>query len=574
MLRLPHHTASGYSATQILHWLWRVLRRHRMQACINTLLGCTSVMLDFAFIAATKHTIDIATHRSEGNLVVAGAMLTGIMLGILCTSFAMRWVRAILGVKAQNHMQRACFDRLLHSDWQAMNTRHSGDILNRLERDVRDVVNAVTETFPSFISVCIRLCGAFLFLYTMDAALACLTIVLLPLFLLLSKLYMKKMRSLTRDIRQTDSRIQSILQETIQHRMVIQTLQRQAEMTDKLDHVQQHLRRQIHRRTKFSSFSSSTLTLGFMGCYLITFLWGAARLHEGTITYGMMIAFIQLIGQIQSPFRDMARFVPILVGAFTAGERLMEMEEIPIEKDEEAEDTELADIPGIRLHNVCYRYGQEGRPILHHLDFDFPPGSRTAITGETGAGKTTLVRLMLALVRPDEGEIELYDGQRSIPCNAGTRAHFVYVPQGNTLLSGTIRENLLLGNPDANEADMRRALTEACADFVFELPHGLDTECNEQGGGLSEGQAQRIAIARALLNSGGILLLDEATSALDSETEKKLWRNISRHFRDKTLIFVTHRTEAIDAGTRVLHLERLSRPRSSMTPPKTTSCND
>lgn len=556
MLRFLYDTTSAYSAQQILHWLWRTLRRHRTQVGINTLLGCLSVALDFSFIAATKHTIDIATHRTDGSLVAAGIMLTGIMLGLLCTSFATRWVRAILGVKAQNHMQRNLFDRLLHSDWQATGTRHSGDILNRLERDVRDVVSAVTETFPSFISVCVRLCGAFLFMYMMDTALACLTIVLLPLFLLLSKLYIKRMRSLTRDIRQTDSRIQSILQETVQHRMVIQTLQRQDEMVDKLDGVQQHLRRQIRHRTKFASLSSSTLTLGFMGCYLITFLWGAARLHEGTITYGMMIAFIQLIGQIQSPFRDMARFIPVLVGAFTAGERLMEIEEIPMEEDTERH--ELAAVPGIRMHGVSYRYSSESRLVLNRLDFDFPPGSRTAIIGETGAGKTTLVRLMLSLIRPAEGKIELYDGQRSIPCSPGTRACFVYVPQGNTLLSGTIRENLLLGNPKADEAAMRQALTEACADFVFGLPRGLDTECSEHGGGLSEGQAQRIAIARALLCKGGILLLDEATSALDNETEGKLWHNISQHFRDKTLIFVTHRTNVIDPDTRILQLKRHS----------------
>lgn len=554
MFRFLRNTSSKYTVRQILPWLWRILRCHRMQACINTLLGCLTVALDFAFIAATKWTIDIATHKADGKVLVAGILLTSILLGILCTNFTLRWVRAILGIKAQNHMQRVFFARLLHGDWQEMNRHHSGDILNRLEHDVTDIVNAVTETVPSFITVCIRLVGAFVFLYIMDAALACLTIVLLPLFIGLSKLYVRKMRSLTRDIRQTDSRIQSILQETVQHRMVIQTLEQQTGMVDKLDGVQQHLREQIRRRTKFSTISSSTLSLGFMGCYLITFLWGAARLHEGTITYGMMIAFIQLIGQIQSPFRDMTRFIPVLVGAFTASERLMELEEIPLEEDTERE--ELSSVPGVRLRNVTYRYAPESRLILNRLTFDFPPGSRTAIVGETGAGKTTLVRLLLSLVRPTEGQIELYDGERTAPCNAGMRSHFVYVPQGNTLLSGTIRDNLRLGNPAADEAAMRHALTEACADFVFDLPRGIDTECSEQGGGLSEGQAQRIAIARALLRPGGILLLDEATSALDGETERTLWQNISRNFHDKTLIFVTHRTNIIEADTRVLRLTK------------------
>lgn len=534
--------------------MWSILRHYRLQAGINTLLGCLSVALDFAFIAATKWTIDIATHKTGGEIRTAGAVLIGIMLSILCTNIALRWVKAILGVRAQNHMQSTYFTRLLHSNWMDMNRHHSGDLLNRLERDVTDVVSAVTETFPSFVCVCIRLAGAFLFLYSMDATLACLTVILLPLFLGLSRLYIKKMRELTREIRSTDSRIQSILQETIQHRMVIQTLEQQDNMVGKLNGVQQHLYEQTKKRTIFSTFSSSVLTMGFMGCYLVTFLWGATRLYEGTITYGMMIAFIQLVGQIQSPFRDMARFIPVLVGAFTAGERLMEIEEIPLEEQKECK--QLSSPPGIRIHNLTYAYSPNSRLILDRLSFDFPPGSRTAITGETGSGKTTLVRLLLSLIHPNSGTIELYDGERQVVCQTGTRSHFVYVPQGNTLLSGTIRDNLRLGNPSADDSAMRHALTQACADFVFELPRGLDTECREQGGGLSEGQAQRIAIARALLRPGGILLLDEATSALDGDTENRLWKNISQHYQGKTLIFVTHRTNIIEDDTRVLHLKR------------------
>ena len=555
MLNIFRPHPSRYSTRHILRWLWSTLHRHRLQAGLNTLLGCLSVGLDFAFIAATKWTIDIATHKADGRIAAAGAVLCGIMLATLGTRFATRWIRAVLGVKAQNHMQRTYFDRLLHSDWQAMNRRHSGDLLNRLERDVTDVVNAVTEVAPSFVAVCVRLVGALFFLYTMDAALAGLTVVLLPLFLALSRLYTGRMRSLTRDIRHTDSRIQSLLQENIQHRMVIQTLEQQDSMVNRLDDVQQHLRRQIKTRTRFSALSASTLTLGFLGCYLVTFLWGAERLYEGTITYGMMLAFVQLVGQIQSPFRDMTHFVPMLVSAFTAGERLMEIEEIPIESGT-GTPAPLSDPPGIRLSDVSYRYSAEGRTVLQRLCFDFPPRSRTAVIGETGAGKTTLIRLLLALVHPTEGEIVLYDEQRQTPCQPGTRSHFVYVPQGNTLFSGTIRDNLRLGNPRADEQSMRDALTRACAEFVFELPRGLDTECNEQGCALSEGQAQRIAIARALLRPGGILLLDEATSALDADTEKRLWHNLAQYVHDKTLIFVTHRTDCIGTDTRVLHLER------------------
>ncbi|MCD8317393.1 MAG: ABC transporter ATP-binding protein/permease [Paraprevotella sp.] len=554
MLKHIRSKTDAYSAFRVGKWLWNILRRHRLQVGLNTGLGCLSVGLDFLFIVATKWAIDLATHKASGSLFLAAVSLTGILLCQIGINFASRWIKAILGIKAQNHMQQFYFDRLLHSRWQERNSRHSGDILNRLERDVTDVVNAVTETAPSLIAIFIRMTGAFLFLYSMDARLAGITVVIIPVFMLLSKLYMKRMRRLTREIRNTDSRIQSILQETIEHQMVIQTLGQQPAMIRRLAGTHNHLREQIRKRTKFSSVSSSLLNAGFMGCYLIAFLWGAGRLYEGTITYGMMIAFIQLVGQIQGPFRDMSRFMPSFVNAFTAGERLMQLEEIPLEREQNK--PELSKVPGVRFENVTYAYTSGGKPILRQFTYDFPPGSRTAIVGETGAGKTTMIRLMLDLIRPVEGKITLYDPDRQTECNASTRSFFTYVPQGNTLFSGTIRDNLRLGNPDAGDDDLRRCLTDACAEFVLDLPQGLDTPCGERGVGLSEGQAQRIAIARALLRPGGILLLDEVTSSLDSRTEKRLWQNLTARNQGKTLIFVTHRTQIITSETRILHLDK------------------
>jgi ABC-type multidrug transport system fused ATPase/permease subunit len=266
-----------------------------------------------------------------------------------------------------------------------------------------------------------------------------------------------------------------------------------------------------------------------------------------------MTAFLQLVNRIQGPARSLAKLVPQFVSVFTAAERLMELEEDPLE--EQGTPIELKAPAGVRLEDISFAYDEKNGTVIDHLSFDFYPGSCTAIMGETGAGKTTLIRIILALLSPTEGKAIIYNNKVTRALSPRLRCNFIYVPQGNTLLSGTIRDNLWLANITATEDEMREALHQACADFVLDLPEGLDTVCSESGGGLSEGQAQRIAIARALLRTGSIMLFDEATSALDPDTERQLLQNIlSRH--DKTIIFITHRPAVVDYCDQVLQVKK------------------
>lgn len=538
-------------STNIIRWFWHTSRGLRLQSCINAILGIIHVGLDFAFIAATKMAIDIATGRNQNSLKLAAALLIGIMVSQILMGFTRKWVAAILGVRSQNMLQLRLFDHLMQSEWSGIEKHHSGDVLNRLEHDVKDITNVITETLPSVLGLTVRFIGAFFFLYSMDKTLACLLVFVAPIFILLSKLYVRKMRALTREIRNTDSIIQSILQESIQHRIILKTLERCQTMVERLGISQAMLRKQIRQRTLFSSFSATMLSAGFGGGYLITFLWGVTRLHEGAITYGMMIAFIQLVGQIQGPFRELTRYIPIIVNSITACDRLMELQETPMETA--GEPIRLKE-GGIRINDVTYAY-DEHKIILNHTQYDFPIGSITAILGETGAGKTTLIRLILALMKPQSGNIEFYDAEgHCYVASPQTRCNLVYVPQGNTIFSGTIRDNLMLGNPNATDGQLIDALRIACAEFAIE--RGLDTTCGELGAGLSEGQAQRISIARALLREGSILLLDEATSALDCETEQELLRRLHQWSDGrKTIIFITHRQAVLEYCTQFLTLK-------------------
>ena len=521
---------------------------------LNALIGILTVVLDFAFIYATKWTIDIATDQAQGSLRVAAYTLVAIMVSRILLAFSRKWVSALLGVRSLNILQQRLFAHLLQSEWNGQEDRHSGDTLNRIEQDVRDLTSCITETFPSLLEVSFRLIGAFFYLFHMDARLACLIVCIVPFFLLLSKVYVRKMRTITRDIRSTESRVQSILQESIQHRAILKTLERTRTMIEKLRQTQSELRGHVRHRAVFSSMSSTLLSIGFGTGYLVTFLWGVNSLQAGTITYGMMISFIQLVGQIQGPFRDMTRFIPVLISTLTASERLMELEEVSLEDDSDPITFEKG--AGVRLSDVSFRYKENGRYILSQFSCDFPKGSTTAILGETGAGKTTLIRLILALLKPSEGKVEMYDETQTVKASPRTRNNLVYVPQGNTLFSGTIRDNLLLGNPNATEEDMRKALETACAGFVMDRPDGLDAVCGELGAGLSEGQAQRIAIARALLRKGSVLLLDEATSALDMQTEGQLLKNLSERGAGQTVICVTHRPAVIAYCSQVIEMKR------------------
>ena len=396
-----------YPLRQILRWLWSHHKGCRVQAVTNVVVGLLLVGLGLAGVETLRRLTDIATGAREGDILAMAGLFASILVMELLLHIASTWVAAVLGVKTQNLMQQKFFARLLNGKWSGVERFHSGDVLNRLFGDVGDIVRLMTEVLPSAVVVVVQFVASFVYLYTMDSSLALILIVVSPIFLILSRLYFMKMRRIVRKIKDSNSALQSIIQESVQHKMVIKVLERSGLMVDKLESRQKVLRGQVKSRARFSIFSKTLINVGFAGAYLTALVWGLLQLQEGLITVGVLMAFTQLINRIQRPLLDMARLLPTFVNSMTSAERLMELEELPLEQigQFKAIDGKV----GIRFTDVTYSYSDNGRTVLRSFSHDFRPGTFTAILGETGAGKTTLIRLMLALIRQNSGKVCLYN---------------------------------------------------------------------------------------------------------------------------------------------------------------------
>ena len=531
-----------YPTKQILRWLWSHHKGCRTQAVTNVLVGLLQVGLSLWSVELLRQLTDIATGKRAGELLPMVALYVGVMLTEFLCHASRTWLAAVLGVRTQNMMQRQFFARILKGKWSGIEQFHSGDVLNRLFGDVNDIVTLMSETLPFLVTIIVQFLASFIYLFLMDRTLALIIVVCCPIFLLLSKLYFRKMRRIVRKMKDSNSDLQATIQESIQHKMVIKVMEMADWMVHRLERRQQLLQWQTQQRARLSILTRTIVFIGFRGGAIVALGYGLVQVQHDVITVGMLMAFTQLVWRIQHPLLDLGRMLPTLVNSFASSERLMELEELPTEPAVETGSTTSSF--AVKLSDVTYQYSAEGRKVLEHFSHEFLPGSFTAVLGPTGAGKTTLLRIILRLVEPQEGAVE------APPLQA-----FSYVPQGNTLFSGSIRENLRFGNPKASTEQMYEALHVAQADFVRDLPKGLDTKCGEGGGGLSEGQAQRIAIARAILRPCTILLLDEATSALDVDTERNVLTAIRERYADTTIIFVTHRLSAVQFASDEIHMK-------------------
>lgn len=512
----------------------------RLRILGSCLIGMLRICVSLSFVWICKIIVDVATTQHGEHIWWWIAAMCGIILLMVLTSAWNTRVREKNRIVISNTLRQRLFGRVMRARWHGREALHTGDTVNRLEDDIRTLSTTATDHIPSLIIACFQLVASSFVLFTMQKNLLWVLLFIMPLALIVSKIYFKILRRLTAEIREQDARIQSHMQESLLKRILILSMGKEDESVRTLGDMQSSLQRSTMTRVSYSNRSRVFIQIGFMAGYVVTFCWSAFGLISGTVTYGMMTACLQLVNQVQNPILDMSHFVPALVQSMTSIDRLRELADM--KEESKGEEIEMTGPLGIRLTNLSYTYPGNDHPTIDRLNYTFRPGVSVAVVGETGSGKSTLMRLLLSLLQPDSGQITLFNDREEHEMSAALRCNFRFVPQGNSLMSGTVRENLLLGNSDATDEQMKEALRLAAADFVFDRPEGLDTPCSEQGSGLSEGQAQRIAIARALLQTGSIILMDEACSSVDNQTEQRILQNLSEGIHDKTIIWVTHHT--------------------------------
>ena len=518
-------------------WLWQNTKGIRVNTVVRIFAGIGQVALGLLMVWLSKQFIDDTIRKGTAEDI---AWMTVWLVLTVVGGVVLRQTYYYMGIKANtmqmNSLRLQMFSCLFVRQLFTDHDLHSGDISSRLAKDIEVVCQATTDILPQMLVTSLQLCGAFLLLHYFDTRLAWALLVLTPLALVAAKLVARRLRQMTLDIREDESRIQMHVQEGVEYNAMLRSLDSESWLTERLDSMQQRLRGHVMHRTRFTVVTRMILGCAFGLGYLLAFVWGSLQLRAGIITFGVMTSFLQLVSQIQHPVLQLLNLLPGLIHATASIDRLEDLskEEEKVNNAEGGTRVEHADDNcSVHFDDVSFRYASGDREILSHFTYEFKAGSKTAVMGETGIGKTTLFRLILGLVQPTEGVVTTSSG-------------LCYVPQGNSLMSGTIRYNLQLAKPKATESELWSVLHTACADFVKDLSNGLDTELGEHGSGLSGGQAQRIAIARGLLRPGSILLLDEISSALDEDTERELFSRLFKQYPGKTVILITHRSIVAD----------------------------
>ena len=549
-------------------WMYQYARRYWKSICFYIFSGIFGTVMGLGSSVMSKYLIDAVTGGHRDRILMLAVIIVCMTAGGIISNAVISRISARINVVVQNEIQADIYDRIINTDWEALHQFRSGDLLNRLSNDANQVASSVISWIPNCITKLVQFAGAFVIIFHYDPVMSGIALLSAPVTVLLSRKLMRKMRNYNKEMREMTSSLMAFQDDTFQNLQSVKALGLMSLFEDKLKGLQRDYQDKMMDYNKFTVYTSSFLSAVGTGVSYICFGWSVYRLWSGYITTGTLLMFVQMANSLSSSFSALVQIVPSAINAATCAGRLMAVS--GLEKEKFLDMPEVGRIrksadKGITVElrdvNVVYR---EGNEVVRNGNFIAEPGRISAVIGSSGEGKTTLIRVFLGLIYPSSGTASLTDCNGvSCSISAGTRDLFGYVPQGNTMFAGTIAENMRMVKTGATDEEIRSVLETACAyEFVRKLPEDIYTHIGEKGCGLSEGQAQRIAIARALLRDAPVLILDEATSALDTDTEERVLKNVMSIGAHRTCIVTTHRPSVLTMSDHIYrikenHLERV-----------------
>ena len=521
----------------------------------TTVISSASSLISVYNTLVSKSLIDSAISGNTSEVIKYLIIMISITLGMMLLSPITSLLSTHASTKLNQSIQKKLFEHIEYSNWLEQSKFHSVSLLTRITSDVATISSTLLSTIPNIISILVTLLASFSTLIYLAPSIAIIAVFIGPFLVLVSRYFSKKLKDLYKKAQEEDVKYRAFIQESVQNIMIVKAFCMEKINMNRLVQIQDNKYKIAMKNTKLSSMTGLAMSLCSNLAYFTIFCWGALNISTGVTTYGTFTAMLQLYSKVQYPFSSLASMFPGLISTIAAAERLMELEAIPLEKSSETEIIDFTN-PEIAFENVSFEY-KKGNKIINDVNLTIPYGETIAFVGPSGEGKTTLIRLILSLINPSSGKVYLKENNKEDTFNRDYRNLISYVPQGNTLFSGTIEDNLRYGNFEATEEEIYEALKNACAlDFVNVLEDGIKTVIGEKATGISEGQAQRIAIARSFLRKKPILILDEATSALDPETEVKVLKAIKALSHKPTCIIITHRPSALNICHRIVRLEK------------------